>query len=197
MEKVMMVLVIGGSGSGKSAYAEELACALARKEHTIKYYLATMQAADEEGRRKVERHRALRSGKGFITIEWLVRIADALLQMEKGKKTVLLECVSNLAANEMFTEVGTRTKEEVAAGIIRGIEQLKEKVTHLVVVSNNVFEDGVVYDSTVMAYLDALGMINRQITARADEVIEVVAGIPIPIKHGSVNRELSGSVPIQ
>lgn len=193
----MMVLVIGGSGSGKSAYAEELACALARKEHTIKYYLATMQASDEEGRRKVERHRALRSGKGFITIEQPVQIADAFLQMGDGKKTVLLECVSNLAANEMFTEVQTKKEEEVAAGIIRGIEQLKEKVTHLVVVSNNVFEDGVVYDPTVIAYLDALGMINCQITAWADEVIEVVAGIPILIKHGSVNRELPGAVPVQ
>ncbi len=42
-EAVMMVLVLGGSGSGKSAYAEELLCTLAGKSQTTKYYLAAMR----------------------------------------------------------------------------------------------------------------------------------------------------------
>ena len=54
-EAVMMVLVLGGSGSGKSAYAEELLCTLAGKSQTTKYYLAAMRVYDEEGARKVEK----------------------------------------------------------------------------------------------------------------------------------------------
>lgn len=179
----MVVLVVGGSGSGKSAYAEELACTLAREGHTLKYYLATMQAFDEEGKQKVERHRALRRGKGFFTIEQPIQIENAFLLMEDGRKTVLLECVSNLTANEMFTEARARKKEEVVESVIRGMEQLTEKVTHLIIVSNNVFEDGMVYDQETMDYIDAIGKINQVLAAQAERVVEVVAGIPIPIKY--------------
>ena len=69
----MMVLVVGGSGSGKSSYAEKMAVSLA-PARMRKYYLATMQVFDDEGRKKVDRHRKLRNGKGFFTIEQPVRI---------------------------------------------------------------------------------------------------------------------------
>ena len=65
----MVALVIGGSGSGKSAWAEELACSLRAREGGPLLYLAAMDPAGEEGRRRVERHRALRAGKGFLTLE--------------------------------------------------------------------------------------------------------------------------------
>ena len=55
----------GGSGSGKSAYAESLLYSC----EGIRYYIATMQIYDAEGEKKVERHRKLRAGKGFLTIE--------------------------------------------------------------------------------------------------------------------------------
>ena len=179
----MMVLVIGGSGSGKSAYAEELACLLACEEHTAKYYLATMRVLDVEGKQKVERHRQQRSGEGFFTIEQPVRIADALFQMENGRRTVLLECISNLTANEMFTDSQIRAKDEVAKNIIGGIEQLKKNTTHLVVVSNNVFEDGMVYDAATMDYIDAVGKINQALAALSEWVLEIVAGIPVSVKY--------------
>ena len=60
----MMVLIIGGSGSGKSAYAEEYIGRLSGKSN--KYYLATMQVFDEEGKKKVARHQRLQKNKGFL-----------------------------------------------------------------------------------------------------------------------------------
>lgn len=181
----MMVLIIGGSGSGKSAYAEDLACSLAEREGTSKYYLAAMQVFDQEDERRVTRHRALRKGKGFLTIEQPVQIEKALVRMETGKKTVLLECISNLTANEMFSEAKPKGQEEVVKVIGRGIAQLRRETTHLIVVSNNVFEDGIVYDQTTMDYLSAMGKINRQLAAWADQAVEVVAGIPVPIACGA------------
>lgn len=186
----MMVLIVGGSGSGKSAYAEETAVLLAQNRTDYeknfsdindmkKYYLATMRAADEEGRLRVTRHRELRDGKGFITIEQPVEIHRALEQMAVGEKTVLLECISNLTANEMFSQSGIKTKIEVVENIMRGVVLLKEKTTHLVVVSNNVFEDGNVYDKTTMEYICAMGMINQKLAALSDKIVEVVVGIPI------------------
>lgn len=63
----MIALVIGGSGSGKSAYAEQMAVKAAGNGSL--YYVATMQVYDEEGKKKVERHQKMRAGKGFLTIE--------------------------------------------------------------------------------------------------------------------------------
>ena len=196
----MMVLVVGGSGSGKSSYAEKVTVSLAQEsvkeitksENTSlsdfklniakKYYLATMQVFDDEGRKKVERHRNLRNGKGFFTIEQPVRISGALEKMEDGDRTVLLECISNLTANEMFSEKKTMTEIQVTENVIRDIKMLKEQTNHLVVVSNNIFEDGITYDETTTKYIRAMGKINQKLAALADRVVEVVAGIPVTLK---------------
>ena len=177
----MMILVVGGSGSGKSSYAEKTAVSLAQSGMK-KYYLATMQVFDDEGRKKVDRHRKLRNGKGFFTIEQPVRISSALEKMEDGDRAVLLECISNLTSNEMFSEKKAMTEIQVTENVIRDIKMLKEQTNHLVVVSNNVFEDGITYDETTTKYIRAMGKINQKLAALADRVVEVVEGIPVIIK---------------
>ena len=62
----MMILVTGGSGSGKSAFAEDCVLALGEKK---RIYIATMFPFDEESKKRVARHRNMRSGKGFETVE--------------------------------------------------------------------------------------------------------------------------------
>ena len=186
----MMTLIIGGSGSGKSAYAEDYMVSIS--EDRKKYYIATMQIYDEEGKRKVERHRMLRGGKGFSTIEQPIDIGKAAEKMEDGERTALLECISNLTANEMFLGEIPGTEEVITEKIVGGIAVLNRELTHLVIVSNNVFEDGNVYDKTTMAYIRAMGRINQKLAEMADEVVEVVVGIPIVIKAKSVSLKKKG-----
>ncbi|MBQ9120431.1 MAG: bifunctional adenosylcobinamide kinase/adenosylcobinamide-phosphate guanylyltransferase [Lachnospiraceae bacterium] len=176
----MMTLIIGGSGSGKSAYAEEYITR--RAGNRQKYYLATMQVYGEEGRKKVERHRQLRSGKGFMTIEQPVDIEKAQTMMQDGEKAALLECMSNLVANEMFSRESPLHEEPVVEKIVQGVGELKESLAELVIVTNNVFEDGVQYEDTTMEYIRAMGTLNERLAAMADEVIEVVVGIPLCVK---------------
>ena len=185
-----MTLIIGGSGSGKSAYAEDYMVSIS--EDRKKYYIATMQIYDEEGKRKVERHRMLRGGKGFSTIEQPIDIGKAAEKMEDGERTALLECISNLTANEMFLEEIHGTEEAITEKIVGGIAVLNRELTHLVIVSNDVFEDGNVYDKTTMAYIRAMGRINQKLAEMADEVVEVVVGIPIVIKAKSVSLKKKG-----
>lgn len=177
----MMVFVIGGSGSGKSSYAEKRIVSLHKNEETL-YYLATMRIWDEEGWQKVDRHRKLRNGKGFVTIEQPTDVNQAMEKMEENRRAVLLECVSNLTANEMFSGRKPKAAGEVAEKIIRGITYIKENASHLVVVSSNVFEDGVTYDAATMEYIYAMGMINQRLAALCDQAVEVVAGIPLMLK---------------
>lgn len=208
----MITLITGGSGSGKSAYAEKYIChALNEKEYKEKYYIATMQVFDDEGQRKIDRHRRLRAGKGFITIEQPRDIQNAVskLQSESSLKTgrsALLECMSNLVANEMFPpvdvsgiQVAEAEKEalddtenmkdyentqirRVSKKVLKEVSILSENVAELVVVTNNVFEDGVSYDESTMNYIKAMGIVNRGLAAMAERVVEVVAGIPVAVK---------------
>lgn len=96
----------------------------------------------------------------------------------------LLECMSNLVANEMFREGQIRDCDLVKKNIIDGIEELLKTVKDFIIVTNNVFEDGIVYDETTMNYIRTMGCINQELAKMADKVIEVVVGIPIIVKEG-------------
>ena len=61
----MIIFVTGASGCGKSALAEQICTALGGE----RVYIATMPIYTEEDRKKVERHHALRAGRGFQTLE--------------------------------------------------------------------------------------------------------------------------------
>lgn len=199
----MVVLVTGGSGSGKSAFAEEYLMRLSTQAET-KYYIATMQPFGEESLARIRRHQRLRAGKGFTTIEQsrdLTKAAQRIAKLPNQfqeeavtinrpensvpfiRDTALLECMSNLVANEMFSGADIVSEDVVVGHILQGIKNLSTKVDELVIVSNNVFEDGISYDATTQAYIRALGRINTGVAALADTVTEVVVGIPVPVKE--------------
>ena len=97
--------------------------------------------------------------------------------------TVLLECMSNLTANEMFLEDNIESEDVVVEKIVHDVLEVKKKIKNFVVVSNNVFEDGICYDETTMSYLRALGRINTLLAGEADVVTEIVYTIPVPWKE--------------
>lgn len=166
----MLILVSGGSASGKSKYAEDLA---ARTPPGERIYVATMRVWDEESRRRVERHRAMRAGKGFRTEERPVHLDH--MPVPAGS-VVLLEDLSNLTANEWF---GPEGPEGAEARVLSGVRRLKEAAACTVVVTNELFSDGVAYDKETADYLAALARLNVAVAAEADRVYEVVCGIPV------------------
>ena len=184
----MIYLVYGGSGSGKSDFAEKL---LADFPGGEKYYIATMmaQSDDADAQKKIERHKKLRAGKGFATIEQAVDLGEICLGEEDGGARVgnasaLLECMSNLCANEMFSREDSfeKSEEEVCQKILSDVKKLSSLFENLVIVTNNVFEDGRQYDETTQKYIHVLGKINCQLAAISDKVYEVVVGIPLELK---------------
>ncbi len=176
----MFALITGGSGSGKSEYAENLAVGLAKETGLPLYYIATMIPFGTEGKKRVERHRRLRAGKGFNTIECYVNLKGLVLP---EKSVVLLECLSNLTANEMFEEkgAGTDTPEAVFSGVMK----IRSESGHLIAVTNDIFSDGILYDKTTKRYQSYLGEINQELAREADVVTEVVCGIPLNLKENS------------
>lgn len=170
MNNAKLTLVSGGSGSGKSLYAESL---VLQSDCSQRVYLATMRVWDEECRRRVERHRAMRSTKDFRTIEQPVDLTDVRVP---ENSVVLMEDLSNLVANECYGGCGFAAAEE---RIMEGVDKLCQNASEIIIVTNELFSDGVEYDPSTAAYLALLARLNRAIAQRAQQVVEVVAGIPI------------------
>ncbi len=169
----MMILLTGGSACGKSAYAESLLSRLPAP----RYYLAAMRPYGDDGAARIERHRRLRAGKGFITVERYTDFAQLILP---ARGSALLECICNLTANEMFDADGSFSDPFFA--VMSGVQALLEQCGDLLVVTNDVGSDGGGYDAATMAYVRALGRINAALAERADAVYELVVGIPLAVK---------------
>ena len=102
----MLHIVYGGSASGKSSYAESFALSLQGDGRLL--YIATMYPykwgkaeIDSETMQRINRHRAMRADKGFDTVECYRHVEHIVA---KRQDVLLLECMSNLLANEMYLE---------------------------------------------------------------------------------------------
>ena len=124
----MITLITGGSGSGKSAYAEDTLLSFGEGE---RIYIATMYPFDEESHRRIERHRNMRREKHFTTIERYINLKELTVPKDSY---VLLECMSNLVANEMYQEGGAG-KDTVPA-VLEGIFALDRQAKELCIVTN-------------------------------------------------------------
>lgn len=166
----MKILLTGGSACGKSVYAERLAAACPGPWT----YVAAMRPYGAESEQKIARHRAMRAGKGFSTVERYTDLAGLRLA---GGGTVLVECLCNLTANEMFDEQG-RMYNPVPA-VLEGLDALAAQCENIIVVTNDVGSSGQLYREGTLAYIRALGQINAAVAARFDTVWELVCGIPL------------------
>lgn len=166
----MLSLIIGGAGSGKSAFAE----ALCQRLSGQRLYIATMRPEGAESLERISRHRRQRAGLGFETLESPLALDRAAIP---AGANALLEDLSNLLANEMFSPGGGG-----AEAVRRGLCQALSRCENLSVVTNEVFSGGADYGAATLAFLRELASLNRELAARADLVVEVVCGLPNVLK---------------
>ena len=189
----MLHIVYGGSASGKSSYAESFAMSLQGEGRLL--YIATMYPykwntteIDPETMQRIERHRAMRADKGFDTVECYRHVEHIVA---KRQDVLLLECMSNLLANEMYLEPDgnagsdmAETMSPVSNKIVQALVDLSTRVQELVIVTNDVFSDGgsLTYDESTREYVKNLAEINCALAREAATVTEIVCGIPVNIK---------------
>lgn len=189
----MLHIVYGGSASGKSSYAESFAMSLQGDGRLL--YIATMYPykwntteLDPETIQRIERHRAMRADKGFDTVECYRHVEHIVA---KRQDVLLLECMSNLLANEMYLEPDSNagsdmveTMSPVSNKIVQALIDLSTRVQELVIVTNDVFSDGgsLTYDESTREYVKNLAEINCALAREAATVTEVVCGIPVIVK---------------
>ena len=189
----MLHIVYGGSASGKSSYAESFAMSLQGEGRLL--YIATMYPykwntteIDPVTMQRIERHRAMRADKGFDTVECYRHVEHIVA---KRQDVLLLECMSNLLANEMYLEPDSNagsdmaeTMSPVSNKIVQALIDLSTRVQELVIVTNDVFSDGgsLTYDESTREYVKNLAEINCALAREAATVTEVVCGIPVIVK---------------
>lgn len=189
----MLHIVYGGSASGKSSYAESFAMSLQGDGRLL--YIATMYPykwntteIDPETMQRIERHRAMRADKGFDTVECYRHVEHIVA---KRQDVLLLECMSNLLANEMYLEPDadagsgmSKTMSPASKKIVQAIIDLSARVQDVVIVTNDVFSDGgnLTYDESTREYVKNLAEINCALAQEAATVTEIVCGIPVIVK---------------
>ena len=165
----MSTFISGGSKSGKSLLAQRIA----RAGGPTRYYVATMIPSDAEDEARVRRHREERAGWGFQTLE-CGRDILSLLDLADPGGSFLLDSVTALLANEMFTPKGVRggAAEKVAGDL----EAFLRRAPNTVLVSDFIYADAALYDPLTEAYRAGLASIDRRMAACCDNVLEAVAG---------------------
>jgi adenosylcobinamide kinase/adenosylcobinamide-phosphate guanylyltransferase len=188
-----LILILGGARSGKSTYAEQKAAELGGASVL---FVATSETKDEEMRQRVAKHRAERPSP-WKTLEAPRAIAQ-LLALEQGQwKVILLDCITFLVANHLMEEAGPGDDPfddpkadpfagRIEAGVVAEIEGLiayvQEKDVEMLVISNEVGMGVVPPYELGRAYRDILGRANQILARYADEVLLLVAGIPMKVK---------------
>jgi adenosylcobinamide kinase/adenosylcobinamide-phosphate guanylyltransferase len=196
-----LTLILGGARSGKSSFAEQRAGELGGDSVL---YVATSETKDEEMQQRVEKHRAGRPS-AWETVEASQNVAQALRQAQdtalrqerSAVKVILLDCVTFLVANHLLDAAGPEDDPfddpsadpfdaQIEADVVAEVEAIiacvNEMNIEMLVVSNEVGLGVVPPYELGRAYRDILGRANQILARHADEVLLLVAGIPMKVK---------------
>lgn len=185
MSKV--ILVTGGARSGKSNFAEKLC--IDRNNSTA--YIATSIPFDDEMKDRVKKHKESRP-QNWKTYEIYKDIYSIIEEISKNHKTIILDCVTLLVNNLMFTydlDIDKARQDEInnlelyiKDQVNKLIKEIKSTNLYFVAVTNELGMAVVPANKLSRVYTDIVGRINQQIASQSDEVYFVVSGIPIKIK---------------
>jgi len=167
-------LVLGCARSGKSRFAEQLAC----ESGLARVYLATATAGDDEMRARIAHHRAQR-GDGWRTAEEPLALVDALTREAGEGRVVLVDCLTLWLSNLMHAARDVEAETKALA------EWLRDARHPVLLVSNEVGLGLVPETPLGRDFRDAQGRLNQTIAAAVPNVAFVAAGLPLWLKRES------------
>ncbi|MDR3349059.1 MAG: bifunctional adenosylcobinamide kinase/adenosylcobinamide-phosphate guanylyltransferase [Acidaminococcales bacterium] len=180
-----IVLITGGSRSGKSEFAEKLVKVLGESCA----YIATAKILDEEMRARVQRHQERRRGSFWTNYEAPFDAHEVIREVS-GADSILFDCLTLYAANLVYGgEDAAAKREKVLGQIDLLVAAAKQSGRNVVFVANEV-GSGIIPDNLLAReFSDLAGQVNQVVAAAADKVYLVVSGIAVDLKKIAVNLE--------
>jgi adenosylcobinamide kinase / adenosylcobinamide-phosphate guanylyltransferase len=169
-----VTLVLGGARSGKSRYAQQLA---GQSRRVV--FVATAKITDDEMRAKIQRHKEDRP-KEWLLVEEPQELAKVLEEHGFHCDVLVVDCLTIFAANLLEASVGN--DDAIETGIEALCGALKTVQCAVVLVSNEVGSGVVPAYPLGRRYRDLLGEINQRVARIADDVVLMVAGLPLALK---------------
>jgi adenosylcobinamide kinase/adenosylcobinamide-phosphate guanylyltransferase len=170
-----VTLILGGARSGKSRFAENLACA----GRQTPVYIATAEAGDAEMHARITEHQA-RRGSAWTTVEEPLDIAELIAAHAAAGSHLLVDCLTLWLSNLMAAE------RDAAAAADRLASALAAASGDVTLVSNEVGLGIVPMNALARDFRDEAGRLNQRIAQVADTVFFMVAGLPLALKQDGI-----------
>ncbi|MBM7583837.1 adenosylcobinamide kinase/adenosylcobinamide-phosphate guanylyltransferase [Bacillus pakistanensis] len=186
-----LLFITGGVRSGKSGFAEQLAKKISISTATKLHYLATAQSTDTEMKNRILRHKLDRqhSDVDWTTWECPINIQNLSYQFSKND-TVLLDCLTTLLTNEMFSSERNWNdpivQDDIIMKIHNALNGLKKNVHTLLVVSNEVLNEPGYNNELITIYQRMIGILHQKIVLEASQAYLIESGIPVRMKGESL-----------
>lgn len=175
-----IILVTGGSRSGKSDYALKAAEQLEKP----RVFIATCPRIDGEMEDRIERHQARRAASEWTTVEETLDLEGAL-QRDPAAATIIVDCLT-LWINNLMYEAELKNAaidESIIARRAAGVAEAARSVPATVFFVTNEIGLGIIPDNPASRlYRDLVGRCNQTMGGAADEVVLVTCGVPLKIK---------------
>ena len=167
-----LILITGGSRSGKSRMALDLA-----RELEPKIFVATAEPRDEEMKERILRHR-LERGNGWLTIEEPYLLKEVLVQNQTG--VMVVDCLTLWLSNALER---TSAQAEIASASEDWLRAARSRNSTTILVTNEVGMGIVPSTSSGRTFRDLCGALNQRMASAADKVIFMVSGLPLYLKQ--------------
>ncbi|MBW2055166.1 MAG: bifunctional adenosylcobinamide kinase/adenosylcobinamide-phosphate guanylyltransferase [Deltaproteobacteria bacterium] len=168
------ILVIGGCRSGKSSHALNLANQI--PGHKI--FIATCMPHDKEMEERVLLHKKQRS-RAWTTLEVPVRLSEEISKNSQKENVILVDCLTLWISNLILEN---NDQENIDGHIRKLVQSLEKSQCPIILVSNEVGTGIVPENRLARRFRDIAGFTNQRVAACADNVIWMVAGIPVGVK---------------
>lgn len=172
MKKI--ILIFGGSRSGKSSLAVDIAKRFSKKV----VFIATAKTADEEMKKRIKMHRASRP-RHWKVLEEGRDIHHRLLCLDGKCDVAIIDCLGLFIANLMSYDL----EDNAIMRKVKSLVDCFQKTKFTVILVSNDVGGGIVPDNqAARRFRDLLGSANQLIAKAADEVVMMQVGIPVIIK---------------
>lgn len=170
-----VILITGGARSGKSNYALNRALEAGARRPV---FVATAKPLDREMAARIEAHRQSRPPV-FRTVEAALELPEKLTELGSEPDVVIVDCLTLWLSNLVMAGLSDSTIAQRGQELAQALRQAGFAS---LVVSNEVGWGIVPDNALARRFRDLLGTLNQELAALADEVVLMVAGLPLRLK---------------